>query len=101
MIAETGRMQLEDEGQRKRWSLSRLLGRSKAEQGPRIVTHAAGAAPPHTLLHPLGGPQRRYRGNRTSTTKYTLLTFLPKSLFEQYRWGGGVAAAHARNGRAP
>jgi hypothetical protein len=29
--------------------------------------------------------QAGYRGNRTSTTKYTLLSFLPKSLFEQYR----------------
>ncbi len=26
-----------------------------------------------------------YKGNECRTTKYTLLTFLPKALFEQYR----------------
>lgn len=29
--------------------------------------------------------QQGYAGNRTTTTKYSLLTFLPKALFEQYR----------------
>eukprot|EP00879_Flechtneria_rotunda_P025858 GHRR01027511.1.p1 GENE.GHRR01027511.1~~GHRR01027511.1.p1 ORF type:complete len:483 (+),score=131.33 GHRR01027511.1:452-1900(+) len=29
--------------------------------------------------------ERQYAGNRTTTTKYNLLTFIPKSLFEQYR----------------
>jgi hypothetical protein len=29
--------------------------------------------------------QRTYCGNTTTTTKYNLLTFIPKSLFEQYR----------------
>jgi hypothetical protein len=28
---------------------------------------------------------KHYKGNKTTTTKYTLLTFLPKALFEQYR----------------
>ena len=36
--------------------------------------------------------QQLHRGNHTSTTKYTLLTFLPKSLFEQYRCGTCTAA---------
>jgi hypothetical protein len=27
-----------------------------------------------------------YKDNRTSTTKYNLFTYLPKSLFEQYRY---------------
>jgi hypothetical protein len=67
---------------------SRLLRRRKGEQGARVVCFPHHAAP-HTLLHPHGG-QLKYRGNRTSTTKYTLLTFLPKSLFEQYRCGAGV-----------
>ncbi len=26
-----------------------------------------------------------YKGNHARTTKYTLLTYLPKALFEQYR----------------
>lgn len=33
-----------------------------------------------------GHPKKEhYAGNRTTTTKYNLLTFIPKSLFEQYR----------------
>jgi uncharacterized protein YvpB len=31
-------------------------------------------------------PHKGYKGNYTSTTKYNLLTFFPKALFEQYRW---------------
>lgn len=33
-------------------------------------------------------PNKAYDVNFTSTTKYNLLTFFPKALFEQYRWGG-------------
>jgi len=29
--------------------------------------------------------RHNYRGNRTTTTKYNALTFMPKALFEQYR----------------
>ena len=38
--------------------------------------------PPHhkALIHKKGP-----KGNRTSTTKYTWYSFLPKALFEQYR----------------
>ena len=32
-----------------------------------------------------GNPHEGYRNNETHTTKYNLLTFLPKALFEQYR----------------
>lgn len=32
-----------------------------------------------------GEHNRLYDGNYTSTTKYNLLTFIPKALFEQYR----------------
>ncbi len=31
-------------------------------------------------------PNPDYANNETSTTKYNLLTFLPKALFEQYRF---------------
>ena len=31
------------------------------------------------------GSHISYPGNYTSTTKFTLLTFLPKALYEQYR----------------
>eukprot|EP00882_Tetradesmus_deserticola_P016654 GHRQ01017795.1.p2 GENE.GHRQ01017795.1~~GHRQ01017795.1.p2 ORF type:complete len:115 (-),score=17.65 GHRQ01017795.1:189-533(-) len=40
--------------------------------------------PPGEQLH---AAEKSYAGNRTTTTKYSLLTFIPKSLFEQYRWG--------------
>jgi hypothetical protein len=29
---------------------------------------------------------KQYKGNYTTTSKYNLLTFFPKALFEQYRW---------------
>lgn len=38
------------------------------------------------VAHPgITEEQRKYVGNKTTTTKYNLLTFIPKSLFEQYR----------------
>jgi hypothetical protein len=46
------------------------------------------------VAHPvIGEEQRKYCGNKTTTTKYNLLTFIPKSLFEQYRWGLGILVA--------
>ena len=73
---------LEEEGLRPRGWRARLLRRKRAKEDTRVVSfpHA-----PHSLLHP-HGRQPHYRGNSTSTTKYTPFTFLPKSLFEQYRW---------------
>ncbi|GBF89503.1 phospholipid-transporting ATPase [Raphidocelis subcapitata] len=72
---------LEEEGLRPRGWRARLLRRKRAKEDTRVVSfpHA-----PHSLLHP-HGRQPHYRGNSTSTTKYTPFTFLPKSLFEQYR----------------
>jgi hypothetical protein len=79
---------LEEEVQRPRGWRARLLRRKRAREEMRVVSfpHA-----PHTLLHPRGR-EPHYRDNRTSTTKYTPFTFLPKSLFEQYRCGRGGAA---------
>jgi len=55
--------------------LSLLNLRSKGVQATeRVVAH-----PEH------GEQQKKYCGNKTTTTKYNLLTFIPKSLFEQYR----------------
>ncbi|KIY92398.1 hypothetical protein MNEG_15566, partial [Monoraphidium neglectum] len=56
-------------------------GKRGAAQEARVVMFPQHA---QTLLHSRVG-QQRYRGNSTRTTKYTLLSFLPKSLFEQYR----------------
>jgi hypothetical protein len=49
--------------------------RKQKQQPERIVAHPV-----------VGDVQRKYTGNKTTTTKYNLLTFIPKSLFEQYRW---------------
>jgi hypothetical protein len=70
---------LDDVQQKPSWK-ARLLGRRRADQA-RVVSFPPGQ---HTLLHP-NGRQPRYHGNRTRTTKYTLVSFLPKALFEQYR----------------
>jgi hypothetical protein len=48
--------------------------RKTKQQAERIVAHPV-----------VGEEQRKYTGNKTTTTKYNLLTFIPKSLFEQYR----------------
>jgi hypothetical protein len=57
--------------------------------------------PDRVVAHPqeLGDPQsRRYCGNQTTTTKYNLLTFIPKSLFEQYRCVGALAGSGQGSG---
>lgn len=64
------------EGKQRR-GLSRLFKwRQKHAQqhADRVVVHPA-----------ITEEQRKYVGNKTTTTKYNLLTFIPKSLFEQYR----------------
>ncbi len=50
---------------------------------------APAGAPPHRriLLNQAQQPQK-YKGNYVATTKYNLLTFLPKALYEQFRRGG-------------
>jgi phospholipid-translocating ATPase len=40
---------------------------------------------PQTELDQYGEPKTRYAANKIRTSKYTLLTFLPKNLFEQFR----------------
>ncbi|CAI2167189.1 19988_t:CDS:2 [Funneliformis geosporum] len=40
---------------------------------------------PQTDLDQYGEPKARYAANKIRTSKYTLLTFLPKNLFEQFR----------------
>jgi hypothetical protein len=68
-----------DDG-RRGW-LGGLLRPRVADHGTRVL-----AFPPPVAVAAAAAPQAAsYRGNRTSTTKYTLLSFLPKSLFEQYR----------------
>ena len=93
-----------NEERRQGW-LGRLLGRAPAETGPRVVAFPAapqsGGARCTRRRPPAAGgggaaPAPAPRGNATTTTKYTLLSFLPKSLFEQYRRG----AAQAARGRA-
>ncbi|KAJ3924891.1 MAG: hypothetical protein NXY57DRAFT_968818 [Lentinula lateritia] len=39
----------------------------------------------HSELDQNGEPIARYEHNKVMTTKYTIITFLPKNLFEQFR----------------
>lgn len=67
----------------------------RAHQPARIVVHPSNLSAEegggHTH-HQAQHHHRRYCGNQTTTTKYNLLTFIPKSLFEQYRCARVVAA---------
>jgi phospholipid-transporting ATPase len=49
----------------------------------RRESHAGG--PEWAIAINSGQVPKHYAGNATRTTKYTLITFLPKALFEQYR----------------
>ena len=40
---------------------------------------------PSTALNPKGEPHARYERNKVRTSKYTIITYLPKNLFEQFR----------------
>ncbi|KAG2453311.1 hypothetical protein HYH02_001535 [Chlamydomonas schloesseri] len=53
--------------------------------GPAVATEAHRHIPLGTSLETEEHLAGHYRGNYASTTKYTLLTYLPKALFEQYR----------------
>lgn len=43
------------------------------------------ATTPQQVVINSGEADKEYKGNAISTTKYNLLTFFPKALFEQYR----------------
>ncbi len=72
-----------EEGRPTGWltNLRSAWARKAEERSTRVVTV------PHRhdqkLRERLG--EQHFRGNKTTTTKYNLITFLPKSLFEQYR----------------
>lgn len=55
------------------------------KSGPRMRTVVPNhAVPPEIGPKDKNHPNREYRSNRIKTTKYTILTFLPKNLFEQF-----------------
>ncbi|WWD18543.1 hypothetical protein CI109_102996 [Kwoniella shandongensis] len=58
-------------------------GKGKAEPERRSVF--VNIPLPHRLLDSSGEPIVRYVRNKVRTSKYTLITFLPKNLFEQFR----------------
>ncbi|XP_061165426.1 phospholipid-transporting ATPase VD-like isoform X2 [Saccostrea echinata] len=63
--------------------MGNLINKSnKSGPGFRTVVpnHVVGDIPPKHKSH----PNRDYRSNRIKTTKYSVLTFLPKNLFEQF-----------------
>jgi hypothetical protein len=66
---------------RQRWRrLGVRVGGAGGHQEPRVVH-----VPMTDTLRERVRERHNYRGNRTTTTKYSPLTFFPKALFEQYR----------------
>ncbi|KAI0794941.1 phospholipid-translocating P-type ATPase [Abortiporus biennis] len=74
--------------------------RQKVEESATASSEAAAAAPPITGLRrnvyvniplpddeldPSGEPVIRYARNKVRTSKYTIITFIPKNLYEQFR----------------
>lgn len=53
--------------------------------GPKVRTVVPNLTQPENLPYRhKSHPNREYPSNRVKTTKYTILTFLPKNLFEQF-----------------
>lgn len=54
----------------------------------RLPAFCGGGGPIETIrdVDINGTPSEDYQGNYTTTSKYNLLTFVPKALFEQYRY---------------
>ncbi|WWC62655.1 uncharacterized protein I303_105252 [Kwoniella dejecticola CBS 10117] len=60
-------------------------GKGKAKAPPPRRTIYVNIHLPKDLLNGKGDPIIRYVRNKVKTTKYTLITFIPKNLFEQFR----------------
>ena len=43
------------------------------------------AGQPRSIRLNAGDPHKLFKGNYVSTTKYNVVTYLPKALFEQFR----------------
>ena len=59
-------------------------GKGKAHQPERRTVYV-NLPLPAILVHPSNDPIIRYVRNKVRTTKYTIVTFLPKNLYEQFR----------------
>jgi len=62
---------------------------------PRMKAPAK-AHQPRVLFFNDGQHNPTFSGNYVSTTKYTIITYFPKALFEQFRWGSHPSASYGR-----
>lgn len=63
-------------------------GKGKAPAVPTLAQRRAvhvNLPLPQSMLNPSGDPITRYVRNKVRTSKYTIFTFIPKNLFEQFR----------------
>ncbi|WWD04928.1 hypothetical protein V865_002999 [Kwoniella europaea PYCC6329] len=63
----------------------RIKGKGKAKAPPPRRSVYVNINLPRNLLNVKGDPIVRYVRNKVRTSKYTLVTFIPKNLFEQFR----------------
>lgn len=61
------------------------FSRKRGPAPPRTVCLGTESLLPRLPLHDSAQHKQRFATNRITTYKYTLLTFLPKNLFEQFR----------------
>lgn len=71
----------EDAGMAEDVSKAKSQRKSKAKETKTRTVHANTL---HDFAKGEENPSRRYANNRIKTTKYTVLSFLPKNLFEQF-----------------
>ncbi|KAK8858644.1 hypothetical protein IAR55_002873 [Kwoniella newhampshirensis] len=62
-----------------------FFGKDKSKAAPERRSVYVNLPLPRHLLNEKGEPTVRYVRNKVRTAKYTLITFLPKNLFEQFR----------------
>ena len=58
----------------------------KLDMRGRLVRHKPAANEPRIITVNKSHLHEHYKGNYTSTTKYNPATYLPKALFEQFRY---------------
>lgn len=64
----------------------------KFGDGGMFARHKPAANEPRVITVNKGHVHEHFKGNYTSTTKYNLVTYFPKALFEQFRYAANRCA---------